>query len=104
MICTLILLLGLGINQNDLQERSSQVQIMSTIYRLAAHVTVWLGEEANDSVYVFDLLHRAARIPSRQISYELSDFTNQLRGRVKSLEALICRPCFTRIWVNSEDD
>lgn len=35
---------ALCINQNDLQERSHQVQQMATIYRYAKSVTIWLGE------------------------------------------------------------
>jgi hypothetical protein len=37
------------INQNDLEERGDQVQIMALIYAYAAKVTVWLGEEADGS-------------------------------------------------------
>ena len=37
------------INQNDILERSHQVGLMSSIYRCAESVGVWLGESANES-------------------------------------------------------
>jgi hypothetical protein len=37
------------INQNDLTERNSQVAMMRDIYASAAQVTIWLGEEDEDS-------------------------------------------------------
>jgi hypothetical protein len=44
------------INQNDLFERSSQVAMMRDIYASAAQVTIWLGEEDEDSDTAFDSL------------------------------------------------
>lgn len=40
---------ALCINQNDVKERSTQVQRMQEIYQKALEVVVWLGEEAEDS-------------------------------------------------------
>jgi hypothetical protein len=37
----------LSINQDDLKERSQQVQFMSTIYKNATRVLVYLGEDCN---------------------------------------------------------
>jgi hypothetical protein len=37
------------INQNDVDERNSQVAMMRDIYASAAQVTIWLGEEDEDS-------------------------------------------------------
>ncbi|KAF2651323.1 HET-domain-containing protein, partial [Lophiostoma macrostomum CBS 122681] len=34
------------INQNDLQERGSQVQLMRSIYKSASEVLIWLGPES----------------------------------------------------------
>jgi hypothetical protein len=44
------------INQNDLIERNSQVAMMRDIYASAAQVTIWLGEEDEDSDIAFDSL------------------------------------------------
>lgn len=46
----------LCINQDDIQERNSQVLLMCRIYRRAQGVVIWLGEEANDSDRAMDLL------------------------------------------------
>lgn len=46
---------ALGINQEDNDEKSHQVNMMATIYRKAAIVTVWLGpDEHGDSEDIFD--------------------------------------------------
>jgi hypothetical protein len=45
------------INQNDSIERNSQVAMMQDIYASAAQVTIWLGEEDEDSDTAFDSLH-----------------------------------------------
>jgi hypothetical protein len=46
---------ALCINQQDITERNQQVSMMSTIYRKAANVTVWLGpDEHNDAPVIFE--------------------------------------------------
>jgi hypothetical protein len=42
------------INQTDVHERGRQVQLMSTIYRSAELVLIWLGPAQDDSDMVFD--------------------------------------------------
>lgn len=44
------------INQDDLAERSQQVAMMRDIYSSATRVTIWLGEEDEDSDVAFDAL------------------------------------------------
>lgn len=46
------------INQNDIAERSQQVAMMRDIYSSATRVTIWLGEEDEDSDVAFDSLHK----------------------------------------------
>lgn len=41
--------LGLCIDQENHDERSEQVRLMTKIYALAQDVAVWLGGEADDS-------------------------------------------------------
>jgi hypothetical protein len=82
---------ALGINQEDVHERASQVQIMSLIYSYAASVTVWLGEEADNSSKMFDMLRQAA-VPYSERDLFLQHF-------VKLLE----RSWFGRIWVYSPE-
>ena len=42
------------INQDDMEERSTQVQLMGEIYKKAASVLVWLGQADNDSDLLLD--------------------------------------------------
>ncbi|KAH6669233.1 heterokaryon incompatibility protein-domain-containing protein [Halenospora varia] len=44
------------INQEDLEERSSQVQLMRDIYRGAGRTVVWLGDESFWSLRLFEFL------------------------------------------------
>ena len=48
------------INQNDLEERSSQVALMGTIYSRAMDTIVWLGKPDDYSRVVHDLLQKLA--------------------------------------------
>lgn len=38
------------INQQDMEERSQQVRLISDIFKAAAQTTVWLGSETENSV------------------------------------------------------
>lgn len=44
------------INQDDVWERSHQVQLMHSIYRCAECVGIWLGRSTNDSDLVMDMM------------------------------------------------
>ena len=44
------------INQSDVDEKSQQIPLMGRIYRNAASVLVWLGEEAETSSAAFTLM------------------------------------------------
>ncbi|KAH8811281.1 heterokaryon incompatibility protein-domain-containing protein [Xylogone sp. PMI_703] len=46
------------INQKDLQERQSQVQMMADIYQSANRVIVWLGPECDNSDLAMDILRQ----------------------------------------------
>jgi len=48
------------INQNDLEERSSQVAMMGTIYSRAVKTIIWLGKPDNSSRIVHQLLQQLA--------------------------------------------
>ncbi|RDW65565.1 hypothetical protein BP5796_10257 [Coleophoma crateriformis] len=47
---------GICINQNDVDEKNTQVPLMRQIYEKAAQVVVWLGEEADNSQLAFRLI------------------------------------------------
>lgn len=52
------------INQNDLDERKSQVSLMTRLYKQAQIVRVWLGEESNDSARAMQIIREVAYSPS----------------------------------------
>ena len=51
------------INQNDLDERNSQVGLMTILYKQAQMVHVWLGEESKDSVRAMQVIRELAYLP-----------------------------------------
>lgn len=44
---------AISINQEDIEERGSQVQFMASIYSFASRVIVWLGEDDNGAAFKF---------------------------------------------------
>lgn len=91
---------ALCINQADLKERASQVQLMPMIYAFANQVVAWLGEEERDSDFAFSAIQAAASIPEimdlKAVLKEMSAVGTDLTAAV---ERLIKRPYFTRVWV-----
>ncbi|KAI3339729.1 heterokaryon incompatibility protein-domain-containing protein [Ustulina deusta] len=51
------------INQDDISERNSQVQLMGTLYSRTSGVLAWLGPEYNDSDLAFDFLRTVPTDP-----------------------------------------
>jgi hypothetical protein len=104
------------INQEDLAERSSQVKLMSKIYKQAEQVVLWLGLEDSDTRKAFDLLHRLGTAvtvdwPSRTMlptSAEHQMLADKLEvlplnsGDYHSLNSIICRSWFDRLWIRQE--
>ncbi|KAF2627321.1 HET-domain-containing protein [Macroventuria anomochaeta] len=99
----------LCINQDDKEERSAQVQYMNAIYKNAARVLVWLGNdpqrEAKDS---FDMIHDLDRIfrdPKQRQGFGIK-YTEKLHEQSSEvwapLEHLTIRPWFTRGWIVQE--
>ncbi|EHK45650.1 hypothetical protein TRIATDRAFT_291940 [Trichoderma atroviride IMI 206040] len=80
------------INQQDLNERSSQVQRMATIYALANRVIVWLGEAEDNSDQALEELHNSA-------DGQPAGEDQRLRNAVLKL---LQRPWFKRIWILQE--
>ncbi|KAM7193814.1 Heterokaryon incompatibility protein (HET) domain containing protein, partial [Rhypophila sp. PSN 637] len=61
------------INQNDLEERSSQVAMMGSIYARAKHTIVWLGKPDDCSEVVHGLLQRLAPTVDALVSDQGAD-------------------------------
>jgi hypothetical protein len=112
------------VNQEDLDERSSQVKRMAELYSQASNVVVWLGRAGDGSDYVMDLaayigpkidvdhtLAIASIKPECDIEDKdrwwfgardvLEDFPSK-KVMVLSLEKLFDRSWFKRLWVFQE--
>jgi hypothetical protein len=92
---TLVWVDALCIDQNNKDERATQVLLMGRIYSQAISVAIWLGPEIDeDSVLVTDLLDR---ISKNRISPEAitSDPASS------ALLALFKRDYWKRLWVSA---
>jgi hypothetical protein len=78
------------VNQEDVDERNSQVFFMGSIFRDAQHVLVWLGEAADDSESCLASIGNDLE-PSNIDVHE-----------AKAINHLFERPWFTRVWVLQE--
>ena len=81
------------IDQENLEEKSNQVQLMAKIYSKATRVLVWLGETADDS----DGALEGIRDIAAKESMNSLDKTIQ-----QAILALLQRPWFRRIWVSEQ--
>ncbi len=80
------------INQANILERGSQVQMMATIYAKASRVIVWLGKSASESEKAMEEIHEAA------CQQRAGGKKDEQAG--KAILALLQRPWFSRVWVN----
>ena len=80
------------IDQDNLQERAYQVQLMAKLYSKAQRVIVWLGEETEDTEGALEDLRRAAN----------QGFAGSLEKEAMQQATLnlLHRPWFQRIWVS----
>jgi hypothetical protein len=88
------------INQEDLSERESQIQIMSKIYGHANRVIIWLGEATDDSDRAIEEIFISAGAIST--TYSLDDRRVQEPIIEEAVLALLQRPWFRRIWVREQ--
>ncbi|KAJ9602977.1 hypothetical protein H2200_012757 [Cladophialophora chaetospira] len=99
----------LSINQDDLEERSQQVQFMNMIYKNATRVLVFLGEDRDtEAEAAFQLIRNLNQTFQNKESYGKFRVMNteQLRDQSEAqwapLKRLIALPWFTRIWIVQE--
>ena len=89
------------IDQGNTQERTLQVAMMSTIYKQAQSVRVWLGNAENGSDEAIDFLTKLAS----QEGYISPELRAQLDSRSPmsiKLHDLLSRPWFGRVWTLQE--
>jgi hypothetical protein len=84
---------ALCINQQDVVEKSSQIQYMREIYSQAAQTVIWLGEEAEDSGHAMEVIGRLDGEDPVSEKNVIDD-----RG-LRAIGALQERTWWERIWV-----
>jgi hypothetical protein len=102
------------VNQEDLEERSRQVERMSDIYKLAERVVVWLGPESNDStlaLQVLEMLSSRVKFDALMSNFSLIEVESKPEpaerfaiqpydeGMSKSILHLVERDWFERLWI-----
>ncbi|KAH0538830.1 hypothetical protein FGG08_004606 [Glutinoglossum americanum] len=93
---------ALCINQNDLAERSQQVQLMRMIYQSASSVFAWLGEAADDSDFAMKTIKASGKEDS-DIELDPETDPNDIDPRLKvALRKLLDRPYWRRTWIIQE--
>ncbi|KAH7246640.1 heterokaryon incompatibility protein-domain-containing protein [Fusarium tricinctum] len=119
------------INQNDLQERQSQVQLMKDIYSKSERVVVWLGPDpTSDGInHLFELIQTVTNVPNPQLSkkervffemnvaeadrwYQGEDMVSSENPTdndfviphqaIKGAVAILNRPWWSRVWTVQE--
>lgn len=95
------------VNQEDGKEKGMQVSIMDSIYKKAAHMLACVGNHADDSRFLFQMLEQfsAAWINSSFWRSEVVDLARGVAGVRRFLWAAVHftqRPYFTRLWVLQE--
>ncbi|KAH7408717.1 heterokaryon incompatibility protein-domain-containing protein [Phaeosphaeria sp. MPI-PUGE-AT-0046c] len=81
---------ALCINQSDVAERSSQVQLMDRIYATAERTIVWLGPAANESNVVMQKFEEKVIV------------TSDILPIIYFTYVLLSRPWWSRVWVLQE--
>lgn len=69
------------INQEDLEERKSQVALMSRLYRAAHTVRVWLGQEEDNSALAMDVVRKLAYRPDSPEEEQSWDYSRDNPGK-----------------------
>ncbi|PSN75113.1 HET-domain-containing protein [Corynespora cassiicola Philippines] len=83
------------INQNDLDERERQVQLMTRIYWCANRVIVWLGDEDEHTEEIFKAIETSIYSTERRIRQM---HASAGRLEVKIAASILRRPWFKRTW------
>lgn len=87
---------ALCINMFDLEERSSQVRLMHSIFAQANRVRFWLGTPAETTRIGFEGLRDPAQIFHKDATIEA------ISSQILSCAAVLTGPWFSRVWVVQE--
>lgn len=104
--CETDIVRGAGINQADIEERSSQVSLMRRIYKNALSVQVWLGDGMEGSALAMDVIGRIGRPPRRgpgEKEVEYPAFSEEdVKSHWSAMRLLLTQPYWERSWIRQE--
>lgn len=85
------------INQKDVKEKASQIQLLSRIFQSAREVVSWIGVHDDQSSFLF------AHIRGHSLEDIMAQTFGEVQKRVNAaLTALSKRPYWTRVWILQE--
>ncbi|KAL4894478.1 heterokaryon incompatibility protein-domain-containing protein [Aspergillus ambiguus] len=87
---------AISINQDNTDEKHRQIPLMRTIYALAEHVIVWLGDAEEDGEQALDTFRSLGRGSKISSSMDTSEENHD------ACLSLLQRDWFRRIWVLQE--
>ncbi|KAF2629656.1 hypothetical protein BU25DRAFT_336648 [Macroventuria anomochaeta] len=93
---------SLSIDQQNKDELSRQVQLMSHIYGKATSVAIWLGPERDDSSIALQLMEELARLADSRGSVYRRISDEKRRKHFSALVSLFEREYWNRLWVVQE--
>lgn len=95
----------LCIDQDNVDERNHQVNLMRVIYSKAKWVVIWLGLPADDSELVVEYVRTIGVFLDRSDSDAFADSWRQFlkhEANWQAVQALTKRPYWSRLWVVQE--
>ncbi|KAH6689931.1 heterokaryon incompatibility protein-domain-containing protein [Leptodontidium sp. MPI-SDFR-AT-0119] len=94
---------ALCINQNDFEERNQQVRQMASVYTVAQHTVIWIGEGTAETNELFKTLRLLSSQRLLGRSVEDSERSGVSRDVVLSAsQTILARQWFKRVWVLQE--
>ncbi|KAJ4348103.1 uncharacterized protein N0V89_009475 [Didymosphaeria variabile] len=93
---------ALSIDQQNVAERTQQVQLMTYIYSRAISVAIWLGPEADDSTMAMETLSEATAQSTDSERIESLMSSEHGKAQLSSVVTLFEREYWSRLWVVQE--
>ncbi|KAF2181338.1 HET-domain-containing protein, partial [Zopfia rhizophila CBS 207.26] len=96
----------LCINQNDPEERTSQVELMGAIYSAAKRVVIWLGEEDTASQKAIDTMIELSKSLVKLLGGHYGAVfrhdKHPYKDEARAINEFFDRPWFKRVWAFQE--
>jgi hypothetical protein len=87
------------INQNDFEERNQQVRQMASVYAIAQHTVIWIGEGTAETDELFSTLRLLA---SGKLQGTSQTMVVSEHIRISASQSVLARQWFRRVWVLQE--